>query len=168
MSKNKKKEGYSIKIFPMKTQLFPIRTFLRILAFNLLCLLSISSFGQSGQAAAEKPLRVVFQLVSGDSTDQKHLVRQLENFLSVAPDSRIEVVCQGSGLDLLTKEKSVVANQLDQFMKKGVVFSACEFAMKVRKIEKSSLLTVAGTVPSGLVEIVSKQHAGWAYVKAGK
>ena len=39
--------------------------------------------------------------------------------------------------------------------------------MRKHHIEKSELLNIANTVPSGVAEIILKQEAGWSYLKAG-
>ena len=49
--------------------------------------------------------RIVFQLSSGDSLAHKSLMKQLNNFISIAPKSKIEVVCHGPGLDILVAAK---------------------------------------------------------------
>jgi intracellular sulfur oxidation DsrE/DsrF family protein len=38
--------------------------------------------------------------------------------------------------------------------------------MRKHNIDKSQLLKEAFTVPSGVAELVLKQEAGWAYLKA--
>jgi hypothetical protein len=85
----------------------------------------------------------------------------------MAPQSELEVVCHGQGLDLLVKEKCIVSDKLNKLAEKGIRFVACEVAMKNMKVEKSMLLPTAGTVPSGLIEIVLKEEEGWSYIKAG-
>jgi intracellular sulfur oxidation DsrE/DsrF family protein len=39
--------------------------------------------------------------------------------------------------------------------------------MRERKIKREELVSECRTVPSGVVEVVLKQHKGWAYIKAG-
>jgi intracellular sulfur oxidation DsrE/DsrF family protein len=48
-----------------------------------------------------------------------------------------------------------------------VVFNACEFSIKERKVDRSKIISVSGFVPAGIVEIVSRQEQGWSYIKAG-
>jgi intracellular sulfur oxidation DsrE/DsrF family protein len=50
---------------------------------------------------------------------------------------------------------------------RGVIFNACEFSIKERKLDKSKISMIAGFVPAGIIEIVSKQEQGWNYIKAG-
>ena len=48
-----------------------------------------------------------------------------------------------------------------------VKFVACENTMKRLKIQKEDLLSAAGTVDSGVAEVVRLQEADWSYIKAG-
>jgi intracellular sulfur oxidation DsrE/DsrF family protein len=85
----------------------------------------------------------------------------------VSPTTKIEVVCHGSGLDMLVSGKTIVEDKIKLLAEKGVVFNACDFSIKERKVERSKIISVSGFVPAGIVEIVSKQEQGWSYIKAG-
>jgi len=111
--------------------------------------------------------RIIFQLVSGDTLGHKQLMKQLNNIQSVAPGTQMEVVCHGPGLDMLVAEKSTVADKIRKLTQSGVVFYACEFSMTERKVEKKALISDAGLVPAGIIEIVKRQEQGWSYIKAG-
>lgn len=114
-----------------------------------------------------KPHRIIFQLTTGDTISHKQLMKQFGNILSVSPTTQIEVVCHGPGLDMLVASKSIVSEKINHFSEKGVVFNACEFSMKERKVEKEAIIKSAGYVNAGIIEIVSKQEQGWSYIKAG-
>lgn len=123
---------------------------------------------QGSDVASKKPEhKIIFQLTSGDTTAHKQLMKQFSNILSVSPTTQIEVVCHGAGLDMLVTGKTIVGEKIKVMADKGVVFNACEFSMKERKVEKDKITTSAGFVPAGIVEIVSKQEQGWSYIKAG-
>jgi intracellular sulfur oxidation DsrE/DsrF family protein len=111
--------------------------------------------------------RIIFQLTSGDTTSHKQLMKQLNNILTVSPTTQIEIVCHGAGLDMLVNGKTIVADKIKNFSEKGVVFNACEFSMKERKVEREKILTSCRFVEAGIIEIVSKQEKGWSYIKAG-
>jgi len=117
--------------------------------------------------AMSKGHKIIMQLTSKDTLAHKALMKSINNILSISPDSKVEVVCHGPGLDILIKSKSLVSEQLTQLVSKGIVFVACEFSMKNMNVEKSMLLPAAGTVPAGVIEIVTKQEEGWSYIKAG-
>jgi intracellular sulfur oxidation DsrE/DsrF family protein len=111
--------------------------------------------------------KIIFQLTSGDTTAHKQLMKQFNNILSVSPSTQIELVCHGAGMDLLISGKTLVEEKINALANRGVVFNACEFSIKERKIDRNTILKVAGYVPAGIIEIVSKQEQGWSYIKAG-
>ena len=81
------------------------------------------------------------------------------------PKAEVEVVCHSGGISLLvgtqTKHEAMVAT----LTKAGVKFVACENTMRQKSIRKEDLLPQSDTVPSGTVEVIRKQHAGFAYFK---
>lgn len=131
---------------------------------RLIFTLFILAFASSLHAQSHK---IIFQLTSADSLAHKALMKQLGNVLNVSPDTKMEVVCHGPGLEMLQTAKSKVSPKVAEFSAKGVVFHACEFSMKERKVDRSELLKEATTVPAGIIYIVSKQEQGWSYIKAG-
>jgi intracellular sulfur oxidation DsrE/DsrF family protein len=48
-----------------------------------------------------------------------------------------------------------------------VTFAACENTMRRMNVTREMLLPFAVTVDAGVAELVRKQEAGWAYIKAG-
>jgi intracellular sulfur oxidation DsrE/DsrF family protein len=150
------------------------KNYLRMKHILFAILFMTSSFaGIKAQNSAQNenpnptPHKIIFQLSSGDTMSHKALIKQLGNILSVAPDTKIEIVCHGPGLDFLVKDKSVVVAKLGDFKEKGVVFNACEFSMKERNVDKSRIVAEATYVPAGIIAIVSKQEQGWSYIKSG-
>lgn len=131
----------------------------------LLVLLLVSL--QSLNAQNETKHRIVFQLTTDDTLAHKALMKQLNNILSVAPDTKIEVVCHGPGMNMLINGKSTVVAKIQDLKKRDVQFMACEFSIKERNIDRNTIITEAAYVKAGIVEIVSKQEQGWSYIKAG-
>lgn len=117
-----------------------------------------------GQVKAEK---VVFQLSSGDVEVHKAMIRQLGNIKKARPDMVIEVVCHNMGVDFLLTDKTTVADQIRDLVKQNIQFVACENTLKQKNILKSAVLTEAGFVESGLIEVLDRQAQGWGYIKAG-
>jgi len=111
--------------------------------------------------------KIIFQLTSGDTSAHKQLMKQFNNILTVSPTTKIEVVCHGGGLDMLVKGKTIVEDKIKNLSDRGVQFMACEFSIKERKVDRGLIISSAGYVPAGIVEIVSKQEQGWSYIKAG-
>ncbi len=139
---------------------------LRTALFSLMALLGTFAL-QAREEQKPKPHRIIFQLVSGDTLSHKALMKQLQNITSVAPSTKIEVVCHGPGLNMLTSDKSVVSNQLQTMLGKGIAFYACEFSMQERKVDKAQILPGIGYVKAGIIAVVERQEQGWSYIKAG-
>lgn len=114
-----------------------------------------------------KKHKIVFQLASDDTLVHKALMKQLNNIVTVAPETKVEVVVQGGGLTMLMLNKTIVQEKIAQLKKKNVEFMACEFSMTDRKITKEMMIPEAGFVPYGILEIVAKQEEGWSYIKSG-
>ena len=117
--------------------------------------------------AQDKQYRVVFDLTSKDSLDQKAVMRWIKEVTAASPHAELEVVMYGKGLEMVMPERSAVASDVKEAMKNpNVSFKVCEIAMRNNKVEKSQLLPGVGTVPDGIYEIYSKQREGWGYIKA--
>ena len=114
-----------------------------------------------------EPFKIVFQLSTGDTMAHKAMMKQIGNMTSVAPETQIEVVCHGPGLDMLHQKKSSVMKKIMEFQGEKVQFSACQFSMKERKVSPEEIIPGAGYVEAGILHIVLRQAQGWFYIKAG-
>ena len=134
-----------------------------ILASSLmLCMCSFLS------AQQKAPYNVVFDVTSKDTVLHQMVMRWVREILTADPNANIEVVFYAKSLDMITKDKSVVADSVMKYAaNKNVKFRVCEVAMKNNNVDKSQLLQGVGTVPDGIYEIISKQQAGWGYIKVG-
>jgi len=125
-------------------------------------------FAEEQMSKAEKPVhKIIFQLTTEDTLAHKALMKQLNNITTVAPDTKLEVVCHGPGLNMLVIGKTTVQDKMQQMKKKGVTFVACEFSMSERKVTKEKIIAEADFVKAGILEIVTKQKEGWSYIKSG-
>lgn len=115
---------------------------------------------------AQKDYRVVFDLTSKDSNDQRAVIRWLNEVSKAEPTAQMEVVMYGQGLDLVTKGKSAVSDDVIKLAQnKNIAFKVCQVAMKAHNLEPSDLLQGVQTVPDGIYEVISKQRQGWGYIK---
>lgn len=117
--------------------------------------------------ATEKEHKIVFHLSTGDTLAYRALTKQLKNVREHWPDAQIEVVAHNKGVAMLMHEKSNVGPEVQSAMQNKVAFVVCEQTMKNMHIGKKDIMPNVGFVERGLVEIVEKQEAGWAYIKAG-
>ena len=122
--------------------------------------------GIRSAGAEGKPYRVVFDLTSRDSLDQKAVVRWIREISAASPDVQMEVVMYGKGFELVMPDRSTQLADVQEAAKRpNVTFKVCEIAMKNNKIEKSQLVKEVQTVPDGIHELVMKQQEGWGYIK---
>ena len=120
----------------------------------------------SSASVAQPDYKVVFDLTSKDSADQKVLIRWVNEVMNAEPNAKVEVVMYGQGLALAVKGRSYVADDVVKLAaNKNVSFRVCSVAMKNQNIDQSRLLEGVGTVPDGIYEIISKQRKGWGYIK---
>lgn len=132
----------------------------RFTIFFILFFVTSSSFSQNRH-------RVVIQFTDSDSLSQASVLGQVKNIRTDLPDTDIEVVCHGPGLDLLIRKSSKVAAQITEWSGKGVVFAACNNTMRRRGVKPDDLQKEATIVPSAMTQLIKRQEEGWSYVKGG-
>lgn len=133
----------------------------RILVVGLLALASLA-FVQ----AQPQPYRVVFDLTSRDTLDQKALLRWIREAATSHPEVQMEVVMYAKGFELVLPERSAFIAEVKEAMKNTkVTFKVCAIALKNNNIDKSQLLAGVETTPDGIYEIVTKQQDHWGYIK---
>jgi intracellular sulfur oxidation DsrE/DsrF family protein len=133
--------------------------------FVLFACLALASLGFAYRAP--QPYRVVFDLTSRDSLDQKAVVRWIKEVTTSSPDAEIEVVMYAKGFELVMPDRStVLADVRDAMKNPKVSFKVCAIAMKNNQIVIGQLLPGVQTVPDGIHELVMKQQDNWGYIKA--
>ena len=127
----------------------------------LACTLTVS--------AQTKQHHVLFAVTSADEADWNLALGNIRNLLAgLSGDAvEVEVVAFGPGVSLVRKPSSLDAD-IQALEAKHVRFVACENSMRAHKMTKADLVDGAGTVPAGIVEVVTKQEQGWTYIKAGR
>ena len=112
--------------------------------------------------------KVVIQLNTADTAAWSSAIGNIKNLQKIWPGNLVvELVIHGKALGLLVAAKTHLANEVIELSKTNVQFLACENSMRKYHIDKSELLTIANTIPSGVAEVILKQEAGWSYLKAG-
>jgi len=126
------------------------------------CLLISSLFLQ-----AQTDYKVIFDLTSKDTLDQRAVVRWLNEISKPHPDAKLEVVMYGQGFNFVLKDKSPYADAITKLAEnKNISFKVCEISLKNNNVDKSQLLSSVQFTPDGIYEIISKQKDGWGYIKA--
>ena len=111
--------------------------------------------------------RVVFDLTSSDTDDQKAVLNWVHEIADNNQGDKVEVVLYGKSLDLIRKGKSVAAAEVEKLAaNKSATFKVCAIALKNNNVDKSELIPGVEIVPDGIYEIISKEREGWGYIKA--
>jgi uncharacterized protein len=143
-----------------------IKNIVFVLAF---CLMAMNGFCQDIPKTKENKIHnIVVQLNTADTASWSSIIGNIKNIQKAWPTNlNIEVVVHGKAIDFLVKDKTFFANDIQLLANQGIKFNACQNTMRKHNITTDMLLNVAGTVPSGVVEVLTKQEEGWSYLKSG-
>ncbi len=112
--------------------------------------------------------KVVFDMSSRDSINQQAIVREIGLITGASPDAKLEVVIYGQGLELAIKNRSSQQPGIEKIIASNKAsFKVCAMTMKRNNIDSTQLVPGVEIVPDGIYEIISKQQAGWGYIKVG-
>lgn len=129
------------------------------------CCFFILSVGFAQQA----PVKIVFDVTSGDSTVHQAVVRHVSMMADAYPGSEFEVVIYGGAIDLVRRDHSVVSKDVQKLAAKpNIKFAVCEITMKKYQVESNQLIPGVIHVPDGILEIYKRQQEGWGYIKESK
>jgi intracellular sulfur oxidation DsrE/DsrF family protein len=145
------------------------RTALRTLATLALVLFTAAGSGMAS-AQSQPPTaqrnRVVIQVSDADPGKWNLALNNAKNIQSDlgAANVDIEIVAYGPGIGML-KLDSTVGGRVDEATAAGVKVIACENTMKGQKLTRPDMLNGIGYVSAGVVELMSRQQQGWAYIR---
>jgi len=110
--------------------------------------------------------RVVIQVSDADPGKWNLALNNARNLQADlgAANVDVEVVAYGPGIGML-KIDSPVGGRVDEATTAGVKVVACEITMKGQKLTRTDMLNGIGYVPAGVVELMSRQQQGWAYIR---
>ena len=110
--------------------------------------------------------KVVFQVSDNDPKKWNLALNNVNNVQDALGKKNVtvEVVAYGPGINMLRME-SVVGNRVDDAVANGVEIVACETTMRSLKLTKDDMLSSAGYVPGGVIELMKRQREGYAYIR---
>ena len=126
---------------------------------------AVAQSAQSTQAGAQRA-RVVIQVSDNDPAKWNLAINNAKNIQTDlgAPNVDIEIVAYGPGIGML-KMDSPVGGRIDEASAAGVKVLACENTMRGQKLTRTDMLNGIGYVPAGVVELMTRQQQGWAYIR---
>ena len=136
--------------------------YIKLMAVSLALTLSIASLN----AAAASREKVVIQVSDPDSVKWNLALNNAKNIQQSYGEGKVdvEIVVYGPGIGML-KADSIVGNRIEDAKSAGVKVVACENTMKANKLTKADMLSDTSYVPSGVVELIKKEKAGYAYIR---
>jgi len=110
--------------------------------------------------------KVVFQVSDNDPAKWALTLNNVRNAqVDLGEDKVIaEIVVYGPGIAML-KAGSPVADRVAEALGKNVQVVACQNTMQAMKLVNADMLPRIGYVPAGVVELIQRQGAGYAYIK---
>lgn len=110
--------------------------------------------------------KVVFQVSDSDAKIWNQALNNVKNVQDALGRDKadIEIVVYGFGIGML-KIESAVGNRVGDAVAAGVRVVACETTMKAQKLTKDDMLPAISYVPGGVIELMKRQHEGYAYIK---
>ena len=141
--------------------------------FGTLALILCLAGAQFARADAAKPAaaeakshKVIFQVSDADPKKWNLALNNIKNVQDDLGKDRVqaELVAYGPGIGML-KLDSEVGNRVAAAIASGVSVVACENTMTNQKLSKGDMLGKIGYVKAGVVELIEKQHQGYAYIR---
>lgn len=119
------------------------------------------------QAGADVREKAIFAVTEADPQKWAFVLGNIANAVDGlgAGHADIELVVYGPAIAMLKKD-SPVAARLDAAIKGGVRVAACQNSMRNFKIDAAELAPGVTPVPAGVVELIRRQHDGYAYVRS--
>jgi intracellular sulfur oxidation DsrE/DsrF family protein len=115
---------------------------------------------------AAETAKMVIQVSDNDSAKWNLALNNAKNIQKDLGKGNVEleIVAYGPGINML-KAESEVGNRIGEAMESGVKVLACQNTMRNQKLVKEDMLSNIAYVPAGVIEIMQRQHQGWAYLR---
>jgi uncharacterized protein len=116
--------------------------------------------------AADRPHKVVLQVSDADPAKWNLALNNARNVLQDLGSDKvaIEIVAYGPGIGMLRMD-SVAGARVGEAMASGMSVVACENTMRNQKITRDDMLPKIGYVGAGVVQLMSRQKEGYAYIR---
>jgi intracellular sulfur oxidation DsrE/DsrF family protein len=146
---------------------------LQAIRFSALVAMGLALIVQLSPANAEEPkaapaqagAKVVFQVSDSDPGKWNLVLNNAANAQKDIGTALVaEVVAYGPGISMLEID-SPVAKRVQAAIATGIKIVACENTMAALKLSHKDMLPGIGYVPAGVVELIERQQAGYAYIR---
>ncbi|HUY02249.1 MAG TPA: DsrE family protein [Rhodocyclaceae bacterium] len=141
--------------------------FLALAAIGAVLMFPASSHAAvKAKAVSAKKDKVVFQVSDADPKKWNLALNNIHNVQDALGKDKVtvELVAYGPGIGMLRME-SEVGNRVNAAVASGVKIVACETTMHALKLTKKDMLDSIGYVPGGVIELMKREHEGYAYIR---
>lgn len=138
---------------------------INLIAVFLVLIVSLGAL--QGCSTMKTANKVAFQVSDNDPAKWNLVLNNAKNVqssLGGTGKSDVEIVVYGPGINML-KSDSTVGNRVEEAQKAGVNIVACQNTMKGMKLTEADMLPNTVYVPAGVVELMTKQNEGYAYIR---
>lgn len=128
--------------------------------------LAATALAAQAQGTAAKPHKVVFQVSDADPAKWNLALNNARNVQEDLGREQvaIEIVAYGPGIGML-KLESTAGARVAEALGTGVSVVACENTMRNQKIVRADMLPGIGYVGAGVVQLMTRQKEGYAYIR---
>ncbi|QPS71798.1 DsrE family protein [Lactococcus garvieae] len=109
-------------------------------------------------------LKVILHI--NENQKWKAVLSNVENFQSWLSENKeagdIEILVNGEAVDKVLQGSTI---NLSEVLQTGVKVAVCQNSLNARAYTTEMLQEGCTVVPAGIVELVQKQHLGFAYIK---
>jgi intracellular sulfur oxidation DsrE/DsrF family protein len=128
-----------------------------------LALLAVAALAGAGSSLAEK---IVLQVSDGNTVTWNQALNVVGNLREAyGPDTQIELVAFGQGINMLKFDSPVSSRLLEAQSKLGTKVYACENSMGRNKLTRSDMAPDVIYAKAGIEHIITRQREGWINVR---
>jgi len=126
------------------------------------------------EAPREEQAKVLLHLNSGNVERMREVLDEAEallaHYASIGQRARVEIITNGSGLNLLRADTTPFADRIKTMYREheNLVFVACQNTIdRATREEKSTppMVPEAVVIDSAVAQIMRRQQQGWAYIQ---
>jgi intracellular sulfur oxidation DsrE/DsrF family protein len=126
-------------------------------------LIAVGALTLAPGALAEK---VVLQVSDGDPTTWNQALNVVGNLREAyGPDTQIELVAFGQGINMLKLDAPVASRLIDAQKAQGAKIYACENSMARQKLARDDMAPGLIYVHAGIEHIITRQREGWVNIR---
>jgi intracellular sulfur oxidation DsrE/DsrF family protein len=140
--------------------------YLRVIVLSIMAAATLNMLGCAQQPIHGEKEKLIFQVSDADPKKWNLTLNNVKNVQQdIGKDNvDIEIVAYGPGIGML-KLDSEVGNRVAEATASGVKVMACGNTMTGQKLTKEDMLPNIGYVKAGVVELMQKQHEGYAIIR---